>query len=333
MIDVTLYSRADCHLCEQALDDLGKLQEVIPHHLEVVDVDSDPELNRTFGSKLPVVEAGPYRIKAPFNRQDLRMILSAAVEIGQNAGGMEKPETFLKDKPKEVWSKSDDLTTWFANHYLAVFNFMVLIYVGLPFLAPVLMNAGIERPAKLIYSAYGLLCHQLAYRSIFLFGEQPVYPRAAAGIDDMLTFSQATGQGEGNTAREIFAARSFVGNDLIGYKVALCQRDLAIYGAILLFGLLYALTGRKLPGLPWYLWILFGLVPIGLDGLSQLLSQPPLNFWPYRESTPLLRIATGALFGFTTAWFGYPLVEETMVETRQMMARKFKRTHGLQVKA
>ena len=63
MIDVTLYSRADCHLCEQAMEDLGKLQEVIPHHLEVVNVDNDPELNRTFGSELPVVEAGPYRIK------------------------------------------------------------------------------------------------------------------------------------------------------------------------------------------------------------------------------------------------------------------------------
>jgi hypothetical protein len=34
---------------------------------------------------------------------------------------------------------------------------------------------------------------------------------------------------------------------------------------------------------------------------------------------------TGALFGFTTAWFGYPLVEVTMAETRQIMANKLLR--------
>ena len=66
-------------------------------------------------------------------------------------------------------------------------------------------------------------------------------------------------------------------------------------------------------------------MPIGLDGLSQLFSQPPFNFWAFRESTPYVRVLTGALFGFATAWFGYPLVEETMAETRQIMAAKWAR--------
>jgi uncharacterized membrane protein len=99
----------------------------------------------------------------------------------------------------------------------------------------------------------------------------------------------------------------------------------AIYGSILLFGLLYSLSGRRLPSLPWYLWILIGIVPIAVDGLSQLLSQPPFNFFPYRESTPSFRVLTGALFGFATAWFGYPIVEQTMQETRQLMANKHRR--------
>ena len=99
-------------------------------------------------------------------------------------------------------------------------------------------------------------------------------------------------------------------------------------GSILFFGLLYALTGRRIPALPWYLWILIGIVPIGLDGVSQLLSQPPFNFLPFRESTPLLRSLTGFLFGFTTAWFGYPMVEEGMRDTRQVMAKKLMRVRG-----
>lgn len=139
------------------------------------------------------------------------------------------------------------------------------------------------------------------------------------------TYAQATGMGEASTVEDLYLARSFVGNDVVGYKIALCQRDVGIYFGILIFGLLFALTRRRIPRLPWYLWLLLGIVPIAVDGLSQLLSQPPLNFLPLRESTPLLRSLTGFLFGFTTAWFGYPLVEETMAESRQLMSRKLER--------
>ena len=121
-------------------------------------------------------------------------------------------------------------------------------------------------------------------------------------------------------------ARRYTGDETVGYKVALCERDIAIYAGILLFGIVFSLTGRRLGALPWQLWLLIGLVPIGLDGLSQLVSQPPFNFFTLRESTPYMRILTGALFGISTAWFGYPLVEETMHETRQVMAAKRKRT-------
>jgi uncharacterized membrane protein len=87
--------------------------------------------------------------------------------------------------------------------------------------------------------------------------------------------------------------------------------------------------------LPWYLWIIFGILPIAMDGLSQLLSQPPLNVFissdllAYRESTPFLRSLTGFLFGFTTAWFGYPLVEETMADTRRYIKDKILQSEKL----
>jgi uncharacterized membrane protein len=112
----------------------------------------------------------------------------------------------------------------------------------------------------------------------------------------------------------------------VGYKVALCERDVAIYGAMLLFGLLYAATGRRLRGLHWLVWILFFLGPIGLDGFSQLFSQLNLTWLaqvlPYRESTPFLRVLTGGLFGFGTAWFAVPNIEESMRETRQIFIKK-----------
>jgi uncharacterized membrane protein len=136
----------------------------------------------------------------------------------------------------------------------------------------------------------------------------------------MQTYEQATG----NHPEDLESARSFIGDQAAGYKVALCQRDMAIYGSILLFGLIFVVTGRGIRGLPWFIWILLALVPIGLDGVGQLISQPPFNLIPYRESTPTLRTLTGFLFGFTTAWFAYPIVEESMSDTRRIMEAKLK---------
>jgi len=322
MLNIILYSRQDCHLCEQAKADLESLQPRYPHQLTVIDVDSVPELRKAFGSDVPVVEIGPYTLKAPLTRQELTLTLGAAQDRLRHIAQLDQDAERLGSTQ---WTKADRFTHWISNHYLALFNFIVILYLGLPVLAPVLMKAGLTAPANVIYRLYSNVCHQLAYRSYFLFGEQAVYPRAAAGLEDVLSLQQATGLDEGDEAAALQAARRYVGDEQVGYKIALCQRDVFIYGAILFFGLLYAATGRKLPPLPWYLWIAVGMLPIGLDGFSQLLSQPPLNFLPYRESTPFFRSLTGFLFGFTTAWFGYPMVEESMAEARQVLAAKLRR--------
>jgi len=189
------------------------------------------------------------------------------------------------------------------------------------------MFAGYTKPADIIYKGYGIVCHQLAFRSFFIGGEQYVYPRAAAGIESLRSLQEATGLSEDNRSESIYIAHEYIGNHIVGYKIALCQRDLAIYLSMLLFGIIFGITGRKMPPLNWILWVMLGLAPIGLDGLSQLLSQPPFNFFPYRESTPFLRVLTGSLFGFMTAWFGYPLVEITMLESKEIMTKKYARLH------
>lgn len=320
MIDVILYSRNECHLCDETRADLEDLQKSIPFRLKVVDIDSSKSLRELYAAQIPVVEIGPYTMRAPIRRQDLEITLRASQNREEHIRAIDAlDDAAVASRP---WTKADSFTYWLSRHYMLVFNLFVLIYVGLPFLAPALMSIGAAGPASAIYRGYGMVCHQLAYRSFFLFGEQAVYPRAAADVEGLLPYAQATGLGESNSSEDIFAARNFIGNDQIGYKVALCERDVAIYGAILLFGLLFSLSGRRIPALHWALWILIGLVPIGLDGFSQLFSQPPFNFVSYRESTPALRVLTGALFGFSTAWFGYPLVETSMVETRNILGRK-----------
>jgi uncharacterized membrane protein len=325
MMLVTLYSRQDCHLCEEAKTDLEALQSVVPHKLLVMDIDRDRKLQSEFGLEVPVVVAGPFRLKAPFTRQDLQVMLAAAHDRERHIDLVEKSPRLAELRQSTTWTRADSFNLWLSRHYMALFNLLVFIYLGFAFLAPTLMKAGYERPATLLYKAYGLVCHQLGYRSFFLFGEQAYYPRQAADLSGVMTFGEATGLEESNTAAAIFAARNYLGSEEMGYKIALCQRDIAIYGGILLFGLIFSMTGFRLKPLPWYLWLALAIVPIGLDGFSQLLSQPPLSFLPYRESTPFLRVLTGFLFGFLTAWFGYPLVEETMVDTRKLMTTKRQR--------
>jgi len=322
VLTVTLYTSKDCSLCDKAKEDLASIQEQIPHRVVEIDIASDPALQEKYGADVPVIEVGPYKVTGTFSRTDLAMTLGAARDRKNHIDQLTDPAYKGRGEPTQPVGGSDRLSMWMSRHWLAVVNLLFLLYIGLPFLAPVLMKAGATVPASVIYGAYSPLCHQLGFRSFFLFGEQPYYPRVAAGVAGVIPFGQATGLDES----DLLGARAFIGNPQLGYKVAVCERDVAIYLAILLFGVLYGISGRRLKPLHWILWLAIGIAPIGLDGFSQLFSQLNLSFLasmlPYRESTPLLRVITGGLFGFCTAWFGLPYVEESMRETRELLYRK-----------
>lgn len=324
MITVTLYWRKDCLECDQAKTDLETLQPEIPHHLVVLDVDTDSALKVAYHDIAPVVRVGPYIIRSPFTPKDLGVALAAARDRDESlelSGDVEYQKRL--ERGRRV-TGTDRFSVWIGKHYMFVFNLVLFIYVGLPFLAPVFMKINAPLPARIIYTIYKPLCHQFAFRSWFLFGSQPYYPRALANVPVAVTYEQLTG----DSTDDPLKAREFIGNPTAGYKVAFCERDVAIYGSILLFGLIFSATGKKLRTPSWFIfaWILIGMVPMGIDGVSQLpsLLQPSqLASWvPYRESTPFLRTLTGLLFGITTAWFIFPVIEETMQETRRVVTRK-----------
>lgn len=256
------------------------------------------------------------------------------------------------DTPKQSEpskTKSAQFSTWFSRHWLAIFNTIVAVYVLLPMVvAPTLMKVGLTGPGRIIYTIYSPMCHQMASRSFFLYGEQYAYPRQLAGAgltpleaytDDLAEFADASPD---NWAAFFLAARRFVGNEQMGYKMALCERDIAIYGFVLIGGLVYGLLRRRLAirPLPFLLFVLIGMGPIALDGFSQLFSYyavplsggdpAPFQEWiarifPLRESPPWLRTATGAIFGFMLVWLVYPHIENGMIasaEEAEMRARQ-----------
>jgi uncharacterized membrane protein len=323
MITATLYSRRDSATCEAARADLESLQGEVPHRLAEIFVEDDRGLYGEYLNKVPIVEVGPYRLQAPFSRTDLLVTLRAANDRRESLERAGDPSYQERVRRGKTVSGGDRLTRWFSSAYVWVIAGLLLLYVGVPFLAPALMKIGMQRAAGVIYAVYSPLCHQLAFRSFFLFGDQFYYPREAAHIAGVTTYGEATGLDE----EDLLAARRYRGDEAVGYKVAFCERDVAIYAGMFLFVMIFGATGKRMQPLPFIWWALIGILPVALDGFSQLFSQgaiPALAEWlPYRESTPFLRVATGFLFGFTTAWFGIPHIEDSMRETRRVLGRKY----------
>ena len=322
MIQATLFISGNDPRINQIEKNLSELKSEYPHKLNIIDISLDQVLMDEFMDKQPVLDIGVFRLIRMFDKEEMRYAFTKAEE--RLAEAQSKGDEILIRRITEPikLSKADRFSRWFSKHYMVLLNSFTFLYLFLAVLAPTFMKVGWERPARVIYKVYSPLCHQLAYRSFFLFGEQLYYPRTLADVEGVITYGQATGFDE----QDIQSARNFLGNEEMGYKMALCQRDMAIYGAILIFGILFSLTGKRIKPLPWYLWILIGLGPIGLDGFSQLLSQTGFgifNWLPLRESTPILRVFTGLCFGFGTAWFGFPYLEESVQENRHEMMLKY----------
>ncbi len=158
MLTVTLYMREDCPLCTKAEGDLKGLQEKYPHRL--VQINVEKEGLSEFVDKIPVLEIGPYQIKAPFDLKALMMTFGAAQDRLDQLDTIEEDNHHKRIKRGKEVSFADRLFHWLSRRYMVVFNGFVLMYVGLAFLAPILQANGNITPAKLIYTVYGRLPRQ-----------------------------------------------------------------------------------------------------------------------------------------------------------------------------
>jgi uncharacterized membrane protein len=230
---------------------------------------------------------------------------------------------------------------WFARNWAAVLAVIFGVFAAGPWAAPMAMNAGLTRVGEGLYTVYAPMCHQFAFRSWFIYGEQPAYPRDRA--DTSLESFESAAQDEpffdsvdvdvlDNDL--VVAARAFRGSDDFGYKTAICQRDIGIYTALAAFAIFFAAAQAlklKVPYLPFWAYVAIAIVPIGLDGFSQLFANPPFNgfgldWYPIRESTPFLRTFTGALFGFGNGWLAFPYIDDSMKESGELARQKLIKT-------
>ncbi len=232
----------------------------------------------------------------------------------------------------------DRFALWVSRHWLALFIAFYGTWVLTPFFAPMLMELGATAPAQGIYFFYSFFCHQLPERSIFFFGPQPMYSFAQI---------KAVWPNDG-----FEGLRGFIGNPDMGYKMAWSDRMISFYGSLWVGALIFAALRKHVKGLPPLAWLVFGILPVGIDGVTHMINDAvagtsgqgfrDTNAWlaaitghifppqfyvgdAFGSFNSDMRWITGFLFGLTTAWLIFPIVEAAMRDVLDQAARQLHR--------
>jgi uncharacterized membrane protein len=226
-------------------------------------------------------------------------------------------------------------TLGLSRHWLAWANLGWGMLFGLPWLAPILMEAGASWPGRAIYTIYSFLCHQFANRSFFLFGPKSMY-----------SYSEL--QSVAPDAATWLGLRAFIGSAEVGYKVAWSDRMVSLYGGVLLGGLLFALFRRYVKP-PRGRTLVLMIAPIILDGTTHWISDLagvgrgfrytnawlgtltgnalPQSFYvgnALGSFNSWMRLITGLLFGLAMVWLTYPFIADYFQEIRQTLEARYR---------
>ncbi len=234
-------------------------------------------------------------------------------------------ETHSNARTRNLILAIDRFAAWTAAHWLALFIALYGAWVLAPFLAPFFARAGATPFADATYGMYSFFCHQLPQRSLFLFGDKPMY-----SLDEIKSVWNLDG---------FDGLRQFNGNAQFGWKIAWSDRMISFYGSIWLGALLFALARGRLKPITFTGWVFLGMLPVGLDGFTHFLNDilagtsgagfRDTNAWLAALTANALpasfyagdalgsfnsnaRWITGILFGVTTVWFLFPFVDEAM---------------------
>lgn len=166
----------------------------------------------------------------------------------------------------------------------AIYMVGMLLLNALIFITPVLELQG-NSAAPSIYTAFSPFCHQLTSRSLCI--------SAQGSITDCTS--------QNGIPSYSHAVVVHLDDYILGYKFPVCSRDVAIYLAMLIGGILYPFV-RKIESteIPNKWFLVLAIIPIALDGTTQLFT--------LRESTNALRIITGAIAGFTIPFYLLPML-------------------------
>lgn len=185
-----------------------------------------------------------------------------------------------------------------GKFFYGIFTVIMAIVVFLIFYTPYIALAGNTLADSLYNPGFSWACHQKISRSLCMFKT----------TDGNYYVADCTKQSNEYIVNDnkIKSIKNEQGE--LGYKMPVCSRDIAIYGAMLIAAIIYPFM-RKLDdkNVPPTIYLLLALVPIGLDGGLQLLSELGIRVFGAYESTNLIRTVTGAIAGFALPFYIFPL--------------------------
>lgn len=222
-----------------------------------------------------------------------------------------------------------------SRHWLLAISLVLIVFNGLPWLAPVFMERGWEKAGEAIYLVYSVLCHQMPQRSFILFGSSPMVP---------LETIQSIWQDTANP----LVLRQFVGDTAVGWKVAWSDRMVYMYISPLFFGLAFWPLRRRLKPLSMWGFLLL-LLPMAVDGTTHIVSELiggigggfrytngwlaaltnhafPATFYvgdDLGSFNAWMRLLTGLSFGLGVVWFAYPRLQTTFDQVADQISLKF----------
>lgn len=167
------------------------------------------------------------------------------------------------------------------HFYMAALTLFSLLIFATPFLVIYAQPAG-----DLLFTGFSYTCHQLASRSYCY------YPADGSVGDCPSLYTRAP-----------------VLNSEKGpaYEFPVCARDIAIYLGAWISGIaVYFTKWRDAKRTPNPLFFILALIPIGLDGGTQLLG--------WRESTNELRVLTGMIAGLAFSFYFVPMLNAILLK-------------------
>lgn len=208
--------------------------------------------------------------------------------------------------------------TWLNKNLLWLIVGIIALYVAGAFAAPVFMVRGDKEVAGRIYRFYGQFCHQRVERSVFLFGKESIFTtysvselKVKSAIPDVnpdVRLSYAT----------TYFGHGFNGNQEVGYKAAICIRDLALYLSLVISSSVYIAFSkkRKLNLQMNWKFLLVLILPLIVDGGFQVVAESLKLSWvpqAYFDNNPK-RVITGVLFGTGIALLIFPPLKKSLEE-------------------
>ncbi|MBZ0306540.1 MAG: DUF2085 domain-containing protein [Anaerolineae bacterium] len=218
----------------------------------------------------------------------------------------------------------------FVEHHWLLVTIIVFGLFNLgAWLAPLFMQLGWNSAGNAVYTIYSPLCHQMAQRSFFLFGEKVMY-----------TADQLPVATTGNMGADTLLMRRFRGNNELGWKIAWSDRMVYMYSGMWLAMIMFAILSRQREIKPLSIWMLgLALLPMAIDGITHMISDFDGLFGGFRyhnawletltenvfpdsfyvgdslgSFNSLMRLISGLSFGFGTVFFAFPYLQRALEE-------------------